>query len=360
MPTAPPREYPAISVVIPMYNTEKYIGFCLESLLAQTFQNFEVIVVDVCSTDNSCAVVESCIPKFGGRIKLSRLEKNTGGPGIPSNKGISLSRGKYVYVMDNDDLLTNYALEIFYKFAEDYNADVVSTDRMFDFIINTEKNFPDNSDVVIKSQNSPIDKPTLVTNNLEERINQYFKDEFGRPAWKRLIKRDLLMENDITFPNLKSSADMVFTLKLIFFSKRFLRIPQPLYIHRKNMNSIVQSKRTPKNQLKFWTDVNISGLKAIDEFLSTQKFILDNPNYRWVILDFFNSIHFNFIISSISALTQPETFEILKRLFTEKFGENGNLIEYLCNSSNFLRLRLMAASQYIAQLEGQIKELNAK
>ena len=56
------KNIPAISVIIPMYNAEKFIGECLESIFAQTFQDFEVIVVDDCSTDNSCAVVE----KFQG------------------------------------------------------------------------------------------------------------------------------------------------------------------------------------------------------------------------------------------------------------------------------------------------------
>ena len=58
------RKIPAVSIIIPMYNAEKYIGECLDSILAQTFQDFEVIVVDDCSTDNSCAVVESYLPKF--------------------------------------------------------------------------------------------------------------------------------------------------------------------------------------------------------------------------------------------------------------------------------------------------------
>ena len=58
------KTIPAVSIVIPMYNTEKYIGECLDSILAQTFKDFEVIVVDDCSTDKSCAVVESYLPKF--------------------------------------------------------------------------------------------------------------------------------------------------------------------------------------------------------------------------------------------------------------------------------------------------------
>ena len=58
---------PAISVIIPLYNTEKYIGDCLDSIFNQTFTNFEVIVVDDCSTDNSAQIVESLLEKFGGR-----------------------------------------------------------------------------------------------------------------------------------------------------------------------------------------------------------------------------------------------------------------------------------------------------
>ena len=60
------KNIPAISIIIPMYNTEKYIGECLDSILAQTFTDFELIVVDDCSTDRSCDVVESYLSKFTG------------------------------------------------------------------------------------------------------------------------------------------------------------------------------------------------------------------------------------------------------------------------------------------------------
>ncbi|MCR5833692.1 MAG: glycosyltransferase family 2 protein [Selenomonadaceae bacterium] len=85
-----------VSVIIPLYNVEKYIGEALDSLLAQTFKNFEVIVVDDCSTDSSCAIVENYKEKFNGRLTLFHMEENTGSGAMPRNKGLYLSRGEYV------------------------------------------------------------------------------------------------------------------------------------------------------------------------------------------------------------------------------------------------------------------------
>jgi len=101
---------PAISIIIPLYNAERYIGELLDSILAQTFQNFEVVIVDDCSTDNSRQVVESYLPSFNvGRndiLKIIKTKKNSGNPGTPSNIGIKNSRGKYIFLLDNDMLFT--------------------------------------------------------------------------------------------------------------------------------------------------------------------------------------------------------------------------------------------------------------
>ena len=126
-PPSPPSF--AISVIIPLYNAEKYIGECLDSLLNQTFKSFEVILVDDCSTDNSVKIVESYAPKFAGRLKLAKMGKNTGSGSLPRNKGLLLSRGEYIFNMDNDDLLTETALEEMYTLAKKYNVDFVYCER---------------------------------------------------------------------------------------------------------------------------------------------------------------------------------------------------------------------------------------
>ena len=125
------ENFPKVSVIIPMYNAEKYLSVCLESLLIQTFQDFEVIIVDDCSTDNSLAIAESFLERFGGRLKIISLEENTGSGAVPRNVGFEHASGKYIFFMDNDDLLIDIALETLYNYAEKNLATIVCMSKYF-------------------------------------------------------------------------------------------------------------------------------------------------------------------------------------------------------------------------------------
>lgn len=92
------KKIPQISIIIPMYNTEEYVGECLHSLLVQTFQDFEVIVVDDCSTDDSVNVVKGYRPKFKGRLRIIESEENFGGPAVPRNIGMKYATGNYIFL----------------------------------------------------------------------------------------------------------------------------------------------------------------------------------------------------------------------------------------------------------------------
>ena len=131
--TTPSRStVPAISIIIPLYNAEKFISDCLDSLLAQTFKDFEVIIIDDCSTDNSAAIVENYRKKFSGRLTLSRTKKNSGCAGIPKNMGFNFSRGEYVFFLDADDAITPTAFEELYPVAKNFGADVVACEKYYE------------------------------------------------------------------------------------------------------------------------------------------------------------------------------------------------------------------------------------
>ncbi|HDM8185455.1 TPA: glycosyltransferase family 2 protein [Vibrio harveyi] len=96
-----------ISVIIPTYNSSKYISSCLSSVFNQTYKNIEVIVVDDCSEDNTVEIIKQQYPK----TKIIEMESNSGSPAAPRNKGLKAARGDYVCFLDSDDLWIDSKLE---------------------------------------------------------------------------------------------------------------------------------------------------------------------------------------------------------------------------------------------------------
>ena len=111
-----------ISVIVPVFNLEEYIGECLESILKQTFQNIEIIVVDDNSSDGSVKVIEQLVRK-DSRIKMILLEENHGA-GHARNVGMQFARGDYLMFLDGDDFFSSVMLEKLYSICEKYNTDI--------------------------------------------------------------------------------------------------------------------------------------------------------------------------------------------------------------------------------------------
>ena len=245
----PSKKIPAISVVIPMYNAAEFIGECLDSLLIQTFQDFEVIVVDDRSTDNSVEIVEEYAPKFNGRLKLTKTEKNSGGGGnVPRNIGIMLARGEYIQFLDSDDMLLGIALDSLYKAAILYEADVVYTASYY------RLNEPNDAflykDGMSKKMIYTQKEFTLddVNKNLSRLLLEPGEGNF-RSCWTKFVRRDFLAQNKILFPDLSNAGDFIGVINIYCHARRFLRIATPLYFYRfYNDNSITRKVREPQDR----------------------------------------------------------------------------------------------------------------
>jgi len=109
-----------VSIITPLHNGAKYVGETIESVLAQTYCNWELIIVDDCSTDNGCDIVNSYI-KSDSRIKLIKNQMKSG-PAITRNKVIEASKRKYIAFLDSDDLWTNDKLEVQIEFMKTNNV----------------------------------------------------------------------------------------------------------------------------------------------------------------------------------------------------------------------------------------------
>ena len=338
-PLDPSTEFPAISVIIPMYNVEKYVAECLDSLLAQTFQNFEVIVVDDCSTDNSVEIVESYAPKFDGRLKLVSMEENSGYAGFPRNKGIELARGEYLYFLDPDDTITPTALEELYTAAKYYNADVVHCEKYY-FV---PDEFYNDSEYrkTLKPYSWPteekiyITQPTFLTNDFEKRIKDFSQRTLTWSVWVQLIRRDFLVDNEIRFLNV-NKQDIIFTICELCCAQNYLVVPNIFYYYRVREDSRTKEKLDVSQTIHRYTSVLKQGINYLDEFLNRRELFANRSDLKYTLFDIFSLLmlyHLNEIYHDIPA---HELDELLRK----EFDDSAALKAYFFNKMNLYRLQL--------------------
>ena len=301
-----------------MYNTEKYIRQCLISVLSQKLQDYEVIVVDDHSSDGSIAEVEKLIPHFDGRLKLIRRDKQSGCAGIPRNEGIKAANGKYIVFLDSDDMLLPTTLMNYFEIAEATKADVLHTEKVLIFHDDGKRAF--SRDELVPAANEAgefVEDITFETNDLAERIKRYHEKYFFWAPWGKLFKRDLLLRNNIIFPSMKMSEDMIFCFKCLFLAKRYVRIPQITYIYRERQGSFMRSHSDAEAEINKWMSVIVEGMNSLDEFMSKQKFFDKHLDLRYLVTDFFMKQHFEFLKNLLDSL-KPHEIECLVYRYLNK------------------------------------------
>ena len=318
-----------------MYNAEKYIGECLTSLVNQTFQNFDIIVVDDCSTDNSRKVVQSFSETFSGRLKLKKMSKNSGYPGLPRNTALDMARGKYVYFLDSDDLLTETALEELYNVAEKFDADVVHVEKCFMFL----SGYGIKSAEIQSIQTGEfVTEPTLETFDIGERVEGFTQKRYLWWACNKLFRRKFLRDNKISFPAIKSFEDFVFVFNCLVAAKNYVRVPFVSYYYRVRNDSL---SHETVDDVRFMDEI-ISVIKNTDDFMSGRKFFIDNPQYKYMLADFFMQERLevftrDFILKG--DYTIGEVYNLLcKEILSQRPQDTVALTAYLLVTASVLKL----------------------
>ena len=350
-------EIPAVSVIVPLYNAEKYIGDCLDSILGQTLTNFEVIVVDDCSTDSSPAIVESYREKFGGRLMLVKTLRNSGNAGYTArNKGLNFSRGEYVWFVDADDFITRTALEELYTAAKEVDADVVYTGMRY--LYSSEKGaqlIPDEMGWSLKEKGIE-DKPMLTVNNPEKILRELLKDRgLFWVAWTKFVRRNFLIENEISFFELPSSGDFPWTIELFARTERFLRLPVAVYFWRDDSAiSTTRRQRGAEGQVCFWCSVIIGMMNSVKTLTGKTELLKNNPIYVRSALDLLLQQNFNRIIDTRFQISSEKIFEFLWRESQNK-GDSDLIIPFFFSLVDYLQKNLIINQQQQNQLPEEVK-----
>ena len=347
---------PAITIIAPMYNVEKYIGQCLDSILAQTFSDYELLVIDDCSTDRSFAIAESYIDKFNGRLNLIRMKKNTGGAALPRNTGIRLSRGKYIAFIDTDDMFTNNALEDMYNAAEQTGADVIHTEK---YLISVgEEINPQKGGLSIKTSETLTPSGftqtiTAETDDLGERINKFVKGRFFWYPWGKLFNRDLVVKNDVRFPNWPTADDTIFCFKCLCLAKKYVRIPSITNVYRTRSDSLTNEVLNIPKYVHRWSNIIIEGTHILDEFMNDFELFVEHPEYKFITIDYFVQEKFTWILRAYNGHNVHEFDKMLR----EEFGNSDNdvLSAYLFNRILHYRMRISQLQRVIFDLRNKLQ-----
>ena len=177
------------------------------------------------------------------------------------------------------------------------------------------------------------------------------------PPWDKLVKRDLLVKNNITFPSLRSYDDLIWTFKVLCSTEKILRAPIATYIHRYNAGSITSKKDTPQKNIIFWTSIVIDGLKILEDFMLEFEFFRKNLGYRYAIMDFFARLQFRPFVAYTNGAPPAYIYAVLNQTNKMRFGDNDALISYLLTAVNMRQKGLINANRTITNLRKQIQQL---
>lgn len=208
--------YPLISVIVPIYNVEKYLNRCIDSILNQTYKNLEVILVDDGSTDNSINIIKSY---NDDRIKI--YSKKNGGLSDARNYGLDKANGNYVSFIDSDDFIE---LDMFEKMVQhliDRDVDIVVCDMKY-LYDDGSTSFASGGNFVC---GNVLENPDLILMN-NSACNKLYKIE---------------MFNDIKFPKGKYYEDLATIPILLYKAKKIIKIDEPFYIYFQRKGSIAHS-----------------------------------------------------------------------------------------------------------------------
>lgn len=221
-----------LSIIIPVFNTEKYIKECLDSILNIKVSNFEVIIIDDGSVDSSALIIKEFQKDFKN---IFYFYQENSGQGAARNYGISVSNGEYIYFMDSDDIINSIKFTESFNYLEKANLDAFFFDG---------ESFLDNS-------NNKLENNVNVSNFNYLRKRKYGQFNSGEDLYVELsrnkdflvspclyiVKRDIYVKNDIKFPIAMKHEDEVFTMKMMFYIGSCIHNNEVLFLRRLRTNS---------------------------------------------------------------------------------------------------------------------------
>lgn len=308
---------PLVSVIVPVLNVEKYLDECVSSIVSQTYDNLDIILLPGTSTDNSTMICNDWVKK-DNRIRIVEQDKNC--LGYARNKGIENAKGEYIAFCDSDDKLSPSFVEKLLDAAAINDADIVECE--FYLASDDMKEFT----------------PYEVLSSLKDYDHDFYERFGATSAWKCLTKRSLWIDNNIRFMFTNFMEDMSVYSLVFKAAKKTAFVYVPLYYYRQNPNSIMNTADAFSARLETYSKV---ASYIHDEFIKCNLYehnkntiVSQLEHHGFYILESFKNL-----LENDRCQYEKEISDRLKTLFSIKlsifelkaFGWGSSNIGKLCN-----------------------------
>jgi glycosyltransferase involved in cell wall biosynthesis len=246
---------PAISVIVPVYNSEEDLNYCLDSLILQKFKDLEVICINDGSNDGSAAILQAYAAK-DSRIRV--FSQDNAGTGAARNLGIRNARGEFIMFCDSDDFYTPDTCEKMYAAARKSGADLVKcyfTSMCGSRFFNERAMQPQIEEEIVHP------------------LNKEWKGYLGRGIWDKIFRKSIV-DQGIWFPQTRCAEDVAFLMQYMAVASTCFVIPDTLYYYDIRDDSV--SGKHENNVVNLQSDV-IASYQFVLRFLAGKNLVKENP-----------------------------------------------------------------------------------
>ena len=251
----------SISIIIPVYSAEKYLRQCLDSIINQTFKDFECICVNDGSTDKSLSILQEYANK-DNRIKI--ISQKNIGVAKSRNNGLSVAMGEYILFVDSDDFIDSKFCEVLYTDALKYKSDLVFG-GIYTYYSDNHKR---NCNVLKEFCKEKADNCFIKHISIDEKDRPFFFSKFYRGhivTWGRLIRKQLLKDNEIYFYKERNAEDYAFTALNLLYTNNIVIDETVNYYYRKGISNCLSKKDD------IWVKSILKNFKTLKEDLINRK-----------------------------------------------------------------------------------------
>ena len=313
-----PWRAPMVSVVVPVYNVEPYLAECVESIYAQTFRDYELLLIDDASTDGSGRLADELAAK-DVRARVIHLVKN-GGLGPARNRGVRESIGKYIAFVDSDDWVKRDYLSDLVVAAEKYQADVVC--------MGDERYFPqEDGSWRVEPHWKPTTQDAILTPDKKGRVEVVLAGQLSNIACGKLISRELFAGTGLRFEPILSE-DTLFAFELLYQAGTYVLIPSVGYCYRQTQTSILHQKTMHKSR-KAMESV-LHALACLDRDLERMPELLEDARLCHRVRQWFAGVYLLWLWLRVSeGLDGDAVLAEEEQVFREKAPEQATLLRFL-------------------------------